>query len=91
MSLCKKVIINCRTHETSAWQHMHLSTRALRHITKSSSAAGLMMTLLYVETHVWTGACVAKTTSSVSPAADDDFVICRNARVDRHLCCQTHV
>ena len=31
-----KVIISCRTHWTSAWQHKHLSTRAFRHIAKSS-------------------------------------------------------
>ena len=77
-----------------------------------------MMTLLYVETHVWRGACVVKLTSSaccswwwlcymskrmcgevlvlsswrlVSTAAGDDFVICRNARVEKCLCCQADV
>ena len=72
----------------------------------------LMMTLLYVETHVWRIASIAKLTSSaycswwwlcymskctcgevlvllsrrlVLAAADDDFVICRNARVDKYV------
>ena len=35
----------------------------------------LMMTLLYVKTHVWTCTCVTNLTL-VHPAADDDFAIC---------------
>ena len=35
-----KVIIICRMHQKSAWQHEHLSTCAFQDITKSSSAAG---------------------------------------------------
>ena len=33
----KKVIINCKTHETLAWQHKHMSIRPFGHIAKSSS------------------------------------------------------
>ena len=50
----------------------------------------LMMTLLYVERHIWRSACVAKPTCSAS-SADDDFVVCRNARVEKCLCCQADV
>ena len=48
----------------------------------------LMMTLLYIETHVWICACVTKSTSNAS-VADDDFDICRNANMD--LCYQVDV
>ena len=40
-------------------------------------------TLLYVKTHVWARACVAK--------LNDDFVICQNARMDMCLCYQVDV
>ena len=46
---------------------------------RSTSAADiwcvlqLVMTLLYVETHVWTSACVVKPTLG-RPAVDDDFI-----------------
>ena len=77
-----------------------------------------LMSLLYVKTHVWTGVCVARLTSSAScnwwwlcymskhtceqvlvlsstclvyPTADDGFAICRNACVDRCMCCKDNV
>ena len=66
-----KVIISCRTHQTSAWQHKHLSTRAFRHITKSSSAAG--------HTRRWLGN--TSTCQHVRSTYKNVIIICRNTRV----------
>ena len=40
--------------------------------------------------NMWTCACVTKSTSSAY-AAEDDFVICRNVRMDMCLCYQVDV
>ena len=63
VSIYNKAIICCRMYQT-AWQHKHLSTRVLRHITKLSSNAG--PTLLYVKSRLRTSACVSQQASSVS-------------------------
>ena len=47
----------------------------LCHQVDVSCVLQLMMTLLYVDTHVRACACIAKPTSNASRAGDDEFVI----------------
>ena len=49
----------------------------LCHQVDVSCVLQLMMTLLYVDTHVRACACIAKPTSNASRAGDDEFVIWR--------------
>ena len=65
----------------SWWWLCHTSKRTYGHTFVSPSRRlmrlQLMMTLLYVDTHVRACACIAKPTSNASPAGDDEFVIWR--------------
>ena len=59
-----------------AWLHKHMSTQTFWHIAKSSSAEGCTRHWLAILT------IVLPRRRLLHPAADDDFVICQNARVE---------
>ena len=61
--LLYKVIIICRTQSTPASISSRYQPASVADVW---CVLQLMMTLLYVEMHVWTSACVAKPTSGAS-------------------------